>query len=100
MGARLPPAPAASPDPNDLLDSYVDSQAPATVAGMRRDLALWIKGEVDASGRRRRPARKPAGAIRRTGRGRAARPVRPVRQALLAPELFAEEPVDEQMVAA
>ena len=99
-GHPATPTPAASPTPNGLLDSYVDGQTPATMAGRRRDLVLWIKGEGDASGRRRRPARKLAGAIRRPGRGRAARPVRPVRQALLASGLFAEEMVHEQMVAA
>jgi hypothetical protein len=36
---------SSQPDPQDLLDSYVDRQAPATMAGMRRDLALRIKAK-------------------------------------------------------
>lgn len=38
-------------DPQDLLDTYVDSQAPATMAGMHRELALRIKADWHHNGR-------------------------------------------------
>jgi uncharacterized membrane protein len=38
-------------DPQDLLDTYVDSQAPATMAGMHRELALRIKADWHRNGR-------------------------------------------------
>jgi hypothetical protein len=38
-------------DAQDLLDAYVDSQAPATMAGMHRDLALRIRADWQRNGR-------------------------------------------------
>jgi hypothetical protein len=38
-------------DPQDLLDTYVDGQAPATMAGMHRELALRIKADWHRNGR-------------------------------------------------
>jgi uncharacterized membrane protein len=38
-------------DAQDLLDTYVDSQPPATMAGMHRDLALRIKADWHRNGR-------------------------------------------------
>jgi uncharacterized membrane protein len=38
-------------DAQDLLDTYVDSQAPATMAGMHRELALRIKADWHRNGR-------------------------------------------------
>ena len=47
---------SSQPDPQELLDSYVDGQTPATVDGRRRDLALRIKAKK---------MRRAGGAIRR-----------------------------------
>jgi len=41
----------AKGDAQDLLDRYIDSQAPATLAGMHRDLALRIKADWHRNGR-------------------------------------------------
>jgi uncharacterized membrane protein len=38
-------------DAQDLLDTYVDSEAPATMARMHRDLALRIKADWQRNGR-------------------------------------------------
>jgi uncharacterized membrane protein len=38
-------------DAQDLLDTYIDTQAPATMAGMHRDLALRIKADWHRNGR-------------------------------------------------
>jgi hypothetical protein len=38
-------------DAQDLLDRYVDTRAPATLAGMQRDLALRIKADWQRNGR-------------------------------------------------
>jgi hypothetical protein len=38
-------------DAQDLLDTYVDGEAPATMAGMHRELALRIKGDWYRNGR-------------------------------------------------
>jgi hypothetical protein len=38
-------------DPQDLLDRYVDSQPPVTMAGMHRELALRIKDDFHRNGR-------------------------------------------------
>jgi hypothetical protein len=38
-------------DAQDLLDTYIDSQTPATMAGMYRDLALRIKADWHRNGR-------------------------------------------------
>jgi uncharacterized membrane protein len=38
-------------DAQDLLDRYIDSQSPATLAGMHRDLALRIKADWHRNGR-------------------------------------------------
>jgi hypothetical protein len=38
-------------DAQDLLDTYIDSEVPATMAGMHRDLALRIKADWHHNGR-------------------------------------------------
>ena len=38
-------------DAQDLLDTYVDGEVPATMAGMHRDLALRIKADWQRNGR-------------------------------------------------
>jgi hypothetical protein len=38
-------------DAQDLLDTYIDGPAPATMAGMHRDLALRIKADWHRNGR-------------------------------------------------
>jgi hypothetical protein len=38
-------------DAQDLLDTYIDSQTPTTMAGMHRDLALRIKADWHRNGR-------------------------------------------------
>jgi hypothetical protein len=38
-------------DAQDLLDTYIDRQPPATLAGMQRDLALRIKADWHRNGR-------------------------------------------------
>ena len=38
-------------DAQDLLDTYIDRQPPATMAGMHRDLALRIKADWHGNGR-------------------------------------------------
>jgi hypothetical protein len=38
-------------DPQDLLNTYVDSQAPLTMAGMHRELALRMRADWQRNGR-------------------------------------------------